>query len=111
MGSPGVLADFQDPVYHVAANLRFGGRLGFRGPEKGIVKRGPGAAAGDERWLGLSEQRGQVRFLPADRLFCRAQETTMPRRPRRNHSPAFKAKVALAAVDGSPRTKIFVRQS
>ena len=24
----------------------------------------------------------------------------MPRRPRRNHSPAFKAKVALAAVQG-----------
>lgn len=24
----------------------------------------------------------------------------MPRRPRRNHSPAFKAKVALAAVGG-----------
>lgn len=24
----------------------------------------------------------------------------MPRRPRRNHSPAFKAKVALAAVRG-----------
>jgi len=25
---------------------------------------------------------------------------TMPRRPRRNHTPAFKAKVALAAVKG-----------
>src|SRR5215212_4664667 len=30
---------------------------------------------------------------------CRAGET-MSRRPRRNHTPAFKAKVALAAVRG-----------
>ena len=28
------------------------------------------------------------------------QEETMSRRPRRNHSPAFKAKVALAAIKG-----------
>lgn len=41
-----------------------------------------------------------MRFLPADRLICRAQETALLRRPRRNHSPAFNAKVALAAVRG-----------
>ena len=33
----------------------------------------------------------------------------MPRRPRRNHSPAFKAKVALAAIKGE-RTLIELAQ-
>jgi len=28
------------------------------------------------------------------------EEITMTRRPRRNHSPAFKAKVAVAAIEG-----------
>ena len=30
----------------------------------------------------------------------RSEETAISRRPRRNHSPAFKAKVALAAIKG-----------
>lgn len=29
-----------------------------------------------------------------------SEETTMTRRPHRNHSPAFKAKVAVAAIKG-----------
>jgi transposase len=41
-----------------------------------------------------------VEFLPdGGQDGCRAGET-MSKRPRRNHSPAFKAKVALAAVRG-----------
>jgi len=41
-----------------------------------------------------------VEFLPeSGHDMCRTGET-MTRRPRRNHTPAFKAKVALAAVRG-----------
>jgi transposase-like protein len=42
-----------------------------------------------------------VEFLPDGRQAdaCESGET-MSRRPRRNHTPAFKAKVALAAVKG-----------
>ena len=31
-------------------------------------------------------------------MMAESEEITMTRRPRRNHSPAFKAKVALAAI-------------
>jgi transposase-like protein len=41
-----------------------------------------------------------VEFLPDNGDNGREQEETMSRRPRRNHSAAFKAKVALAAVKG-----------
>jgi transposase len=40
-----------------------------------------------------------VDFLP-ERGMTPGTGETMTRRPRRNHSPAFKAKVALAAVKG-----------
>jgi transposase len=42
-----------------------------------------------------------VEFLPDGRhaVTCESGET-MPRRPRRNHRPAFKAQVALAAIRG-----------
>jgi transposase len=41
-----------------------------------------------------------MEFLPdSSQNGCRTGET-MTKRPRRNHSPAFKAKVALAAVKG-----------
>jgi transposase-like protein len=33
-------------------------------------------------------------------MMAESEEITMTRRPRRNHSPAFKAKVALAAIKG-----------
>jgi transposase len=33
-------------------------------------------------------------------MIAESEEITMTRRPRRNHSPAFKAKVALAAIKG-----------
>jgi len=33
-------------------------------------------------------------------MIAESEESTMTRRPRRNHSPAFKAKVALAAIRG-----------
>jgi len=33
-------------------------------------------------------------------MIAESDESTMTRRPRRNHSPAFKAKVALAAIRG-----------
>jgi transposase len=33
-------------------------------------------------------------------MIAESEERTMTRRPRRNHSPAFKAKVALAAIKG-----------
>jgi transposase-like protein len=41
-----------------------------------------------------------VEFLPDGGEDGRGSGETMSRRPRRNHSPAFKAKVALAAVKG-----------
>jgi transposase-like protein len=41
-----------------------------------------------------------VDFLPDSGEDCREAGETMTRRPRRNHSPAFKAKVALAALKG-----------
>ena len=33
-------------------------------------------------------------------MIAASEELTMTRRPRRNHSPAFKAKVAVAAIKG-----------
>jgi transposase len=43
---------------------------------------------------------GQVEFLPdRSQNGCQTGET-MSKRPRQNHSPAFNAKVALAAVKG-----------
>jgi transposase-like protein len=41
-----------------------------------------------------------VDFLPDSGEDCRASGENMTRRPRRNHRPAFKAKVALAAIRG-----------
>jgi transposase-like protein len=41
-----------------------------------------------------------VDFLLPIRQLCRDEGAKMTRRPRRNHSPAFKAKVALAALKG-----------
>ena len=42
-----------------------------------------------------------MEFLPEDGHAVRRESgKTMPRRPRRNHTPAFKAKVALAAIKG-----------
>jgi len=41
-----------------------------------------------------------VEFLPDGGQDGRRAGETMSKRPRRNHSPAFKAKVALAAVRG-----------
>jgi len=39
-------------------------------------------------------------YSARNRRYCRKEEKTMTRRPRRNHSPAFKAKVALAVLKG-----------
>jgi transposase len=41
-----------------------------------------------------------VDFLPDSGEDCRASGEIMTRRPRRNHTPAFKAKVALSAIKG-----------
>jgi transposase-like protein len=42
-----------------------------------------------------------VEFLPDNgHVDARESGAAMSRRPRRNHSPAFKAKVALAAIKG-----------
>ena len=42
-----------------------------------------------------------MEFLPdSGHAVSRESGETMSRRPRRNHTPAFKAKVALAAVKG-----------
>ena len=42
-------------------------------------------------------------------MIAASEEMTMTRRPRRNHSPAFKAKVAVAAIKGE-RTLIELTQ-
>jgi transposase-like protein len=53
-----------------------------------------------QRWLGEFGQWVEWSFcLKAARMAGRTGET-MSKRPRRNHSPAFKAKVALAAIRG-----------
>jgi transposase-like protein len=41
-----------------------------------------------------------VEFLPESGQNGRSAGETMSKRPRRNHAPAFKAKVALAAIKG-----------
>ena len=41
-----------------------------------------------------------MEFLPDSGHVSRESGETMSRRPRRNHTPAFKAKVALAAIKG-----------
>jgi transposase-like protein len=41
-----------------------------------------------------------VKFLPESGQYAYRTGEAMTRRPRRNHTPAFKAKVALAAVKG-----------
>jgi len=41
-----------------------------------------------------------VEFLPDSGQNGRSAGETMSKRPRRNHAPAFKAKVALAAIKG-----------
>jgi len=51
----------------------------------------PQESAQDDRWSFC---------LTAGTLCPANQERTMSRRPRRNHTPAFKAKVALAAIKG-----------
>jgi transposase len=56
--------------------------------------------AQSKSWLRKSEQCDKWSFwLTAGRL-TRESGETMSRRPRRNHTPAFKAKVALAAIKG-----------
>lgn len=52
----------------------------------------------EKSWRGKSEQRGQVE-LPEGGMMAVTEET-MTRRPRRNHTLAFKPKVALAAIKG-----------
>ena len=43
-----------------------------------------------------------MEFLPdsGHAIACESAEEAIERRPRRNHTPAFKSKVALAAVKG-----------
>ena len=41
-----------------------------------------------------------MEFLPDSGQDGRSAGETMSKRPRRNHAPAFKAKVALAAIKG-----------
>jgi transposase len=41
-----------------------------------------------------------VDFPRMSGMIAASEEKTMARRPRRNHSPAFKAKVAVAAIKG-----------
>ncbi len=54
-----------------------------------------------ERWLHNFGQRGKWNFcLTTGTLVPANQEQTMSKRPRRNHTASFKAKVALAAVKG-----------
>ena len=44
-----------------------------------------------------------MEFLPESGQYARRAAETMPRRLHRNHTPAFKATVALAAVKGEKR--------
>ena len=42
-------------------------------------------------------------FLPDSGMICRISGAKMTKRARRNHTSAFKAKVALAAIKGEMR--------
>src|ERR1700737_1426534 len=54
-----------------------------------------------ERWSRKSAQDDKWSFcLTAGTVVPSESGETMSRRPRRNHTPAFKAKVALAAIKG-----------
>jgi transposase len=41
-----------------------------------------------------------VEFRPVTGIIAKNRRTAMTRRPRRNHTPAFKSKVALSAIRG-----------
>jgi transposase len=54
-----------------------------------------------KKWLGKSGQGLSVlKPLEIGKKFAEKRGATMTRSPRRNHSPAFKAKVAIAAIKG-----------
>jgi hypothetical protein len=52
-----------------------------------------------QSWRGGSGRRGRVKTLPERGMMQRAGEI-MTRRPRRNHSPSFEHKAALATIKG-----------
>ena len=55
----------------------------------------------DESWSRKFGQRDKWSFCLMAGTLCPIESgETMSRRPRRNHAPAFKAKVALAAIKG-----------
>jgi transposase len=53
-----------------------------------------------ESWSRKSEQGDKWSFCLTAGTLCPESGETMNRRPRRNHTPTFKAKVALAALKG-----------
>src|SRR5438128_2145833 len=56
---------------------------------------------GEQRWSRKSAQDDKWSFcLTAGTVVPSESGETMSRRPRRNHTPGFKAKVALAAIKG-----------
>jgi transposase len=65
---------------------------------------GDGLALADhskEKWLHNFGRHDKWNLcLTAGTVVARESGATMSKRPRRNHSPAFKAKVALAAIKG-----------
>src|SRR5258708_27393153 len=59
------------------------------------------STSGDKSWPQGSEQDDKWSFCLTAGTLCPAESgETMSRRPRRNHTPAFKAKVAIAAIKG-----------
>ena len=59
------------------------------------------AGVGQERWSRIFAQGVKWNFcLTAGTIQARESGETMKKRARRNHSPVFKAKVALAAIKG-----------
>ena len=75
---------------------------GAQGDETQIFHlRGECNQLAKERWLHKFGQRGKWNFcLTTGTLMPAKSGETMSKRPRRNHTASFKAKVALAAVKG-----------
>ena len=66
-----------------------------------IVAGAQSRAGGSKKWLHNFGRCDKWNFyLTAGTIVARESGATMSKRARRNHSPAFKAKVALAAIRG-----------
>jgi transposase-like protein len=103
----GSVADFVDGVEDVDDVEPNGSRLkvipfelvGDAGVDLGIKREVAGISEVVSQTAAVDQVSAKTRPIPGT-IVARESGATMSKRPRRNHSPAFKAKVALAAIKG-----------